>query len=103
MRMLELIYLIIYIIVSFGIALFLSKKYSFFKKIWGFLSALAAGIVAAILHNLVYALLYNVYFAGTDKDEPVFFIIALLCFGVFFFLFWIWFFYKVKALITKKR
>ncbi len=99
----ELIYFIIYLIVSFGIALFLYKKFSFFKKVWGFLTALAAGIIAAVLHNLIYALLYNAYFAGTDKDEPVFFIIALLSFGIFFFLFWIWLFYKLKILLKKPK
>lgn len=103
MPMNELIYFIIYIIISFGIALFLFKKFSFFKKIWGFLTALGVAVVAAILHNLVYALLYDAYFAGTEKDEPVFFIIALLSFGIFFFLFWIWLFYKLKALAKKPK
>lgn len=99
----DLIYFIIYILVSFGIALFLFKKYSFFRKFLGFLSALGIAVVAAFLHNLVYALLYKVYFAGTEKDEPVFFIIALLSFGIFFFLFLIWLFYKLKALVKKPK
>lgn len=99
----DLVYLIIFLIVSLGISLFLFKKYHFFREARGFLSLLAVGIVAAFLHNVIYAFLYDIYFAGTDKDEPVFFIIALLSLGVAFFLFWIWLFSKLKKLVGNKK
>lgn len=92
MKIFDIIYFVIYLAISFALALYLFKKYDFFKKARGFLSVLALGIVSIFLHNLFYAL----FFHGTNKDEAFFFIISLLSLGASFFLLWLWLIKTVK-------
>ena len=89
----ELVYLTIWILFSVGLAVFLFKKVKFFKRIIGVFTTLLIFLVSVVLHNLVSGWL--------GKEEAVFFIVALLSFGVGIFLFLIWLVNSIKQIFSK--
>lgn len=98
--MLQFIYFGIYLILSFSLAWFLFKKYTLFKKIWGWLILLNCFMVAAFIHNLVSSV---GFLFGANIEEPFFFIIALLSLGASFFMFWLWLIDKIREKIPKDK
>lgn len=100
MLMLNYVYFIIYLIISFAIAWRLREKYPLFKKIWGWLILLNGFMVAAFIHNLISGI---GYFFGANIEEPFFFIIALLSLGASFFMFWLWLIDKIRNKIPKDK
>lgn len=79
MALQEVVYLIIWLIVSFGVAFFLKRKYGFFRKFLGVLVLLVSAILFSLIHNFGSALL--------GFEEAVSFFLALLAFGAGVFLF----------------
>ncbi|XOB40536.1 MAG: hypothetical protein ACKKMR_00800 [Candidatus Nealsonbacteria bacterium] len=88
----QIAFLIIWIIGSFLIALYLEKKYAFFKKLVGVLSFLAGFILFVFLHNAVYVLF--------QIEEGIFFILSFFSLGTsaFLLIFWI-----IKRIIEMSR
>jgi len=74
----EVIYLIVWAVISFLIAFYLQKKYSFFKKLFGVLTLLGCFILFVFLHNVIYGLFHI--------EEPVFFLLSLFSLGASVFL-----------------
>ena len=89
----EIIYLLIWILTSFGLALFLQERTKFFKTIKGILVFFLIFLMGIIFHNLISGLL--------KIEESVFFTISLLSFGVGAFLFLVWLINFVRDLINK--
>ena len=96
----ELIIFVIWVALSVLIALSLYYKTGYFKKLSSVILLFFIFIASVILHNLISALI--TYF-WVEVDEPVFFILALLSFGVFVILGVIQIFVGIKRLIEKMK
>ncbi|PIP24012.1 MAG: hypothetical protein COX36_00310 [Candidatus Nealsonbacteria bacterium CG23_combo_of_CG06-09_8_20_14_all_38_19] len=64
----------------------------FLKKPMVFITAFLAALLSIVLHNLISCL--------TEREEPLFFIIALLSLliGAIFFIVWLFYFFKERIL-----
>jgi len=78
----EIIYLITFILVPFGLAFLLFKRVDFFRRALGFISLIVISGICVLLHNL--------FSAATGKEEAVFFILVFLSGGAGIFLFFFW-------------
>lgn len=79
MSLKEVIYLIVWILLSFGLAFFLFKKVRPFRRRFAYYILILTGIASVILHNLISA--------WYEFEERAFFSLAIGSFATAFFLF----------------
>jgi len=76
----EIIYLMVWLLVSFLVAFWLNKRYAFFQKVHSILVLLGGFLLFVVLHNVVYGI-FQTYFDSHGGDEPFFFILSFISLG----------------------
>ena len=76
----EIIYVVVWLLVSFLVAFWLNRRYAFFQKVRSILVLLGGFLLFVILHNVVYGI-FKAYFDSHGGDEPFFFVLAFIFLG----------------------